>query len=250
MRVLVVDDEPAARRRLAIMLEELDVEVVGQAQNGVEALERVRDRKPDVVLLDISMPEVDGFDVARHLPEPRPLIIFQTAYDEFALRAFEHEALDYVVKPVTLERLTSAIDRARARLESAAPPRLPNALVEQIQEAIAERVPTSRARILVREGAGHRLLAFREITRFTAKDGVVHAHTDSGRYLADYTLSDLEARTPGSFLRPNRSELVSIDRIERIKSNGDGSASITLSDGTVAHVTRRRAAEVKKALST
>jgi two-component system response regulator AlgR len=79
MRVLVVDDEPAARRRLALMLEELDEEVAGEAANGVEALEIARERRPDVLLLDIEMPEVDGFDVARHLPEPRPLIVFQTA---------------------------------------------------------------------------------------------------------------------------------------------------------------------------
>ena len=94
MRVLIVDDEAAARRRLLIMLDELDVEVVGEAANGVEALEMVAERQPDVLLLDIAMPEVDGFDVAQHLVDPKPLIVFQTAYDEFALRAFEHEAVD------------------------------------------------------------------------------------------------------------------------------------------------------------
>ena len=118
MRVLVVDDEPAARRRLALMLEELDEEVVGEAANGVEALEMARARRPGLVLLDIEMPEVDGFDVARHLPEPRPLLVFQTAYDEYALRAFEHAALDYLVKPVTLDGLRRALGRARDRLEA------------------------------------------------------------------------------------------------------------------------------------
>ena len=118
MRVLVVDDEPNARRRLGIMLEELDVEVVGEAENGVEALRLNTERHPDVLLLDIAMPEVDGFDVARHLPEPRPLIIFQTAYNDFALKAFEHEAVDYVVKPVALDRLRKALERAQRRLSS------------------------------------------------------------------------------------------------------------------------------------
>ena len=115
MRVLIVDDESAARRRLAIMLSELDVEVVGEAKNGLEALQLVRERRPDVILLDITMPEVDGFDVAQHLPEPRPLIVFQTAFDEYALEAFDHEAIDYLVKPVMLPKLQRAIlwqDRA------------------------------------------------------------------------------------------------------------------------------------------
>ena len=111
MRVLVVDDEVAARRRLSIMLSELDVETVGEAENGLEALKQVRERQPDVILLDITMPEVDGFDVAQHLPDPKPLIIFQTAFDEYALQAFDHEAIDYLVKPVTLPKLQRSIER-------------------------------------------------------------------------------------------------------------------------------------------
>src|SRR5688500_14381150 len=121
MRVLIVDEEPNARSRLCILLEELDVELVGVAENGVQALEMARERQPDVLLLDIQMPEVDGFDVARHLPEPRPLVIFQTAYHEYALEAFEHDALDYVVKPVRKERLAQALERARGRLLGSAP---------------------------------------------------------------------------------------------------------------------------------
>src|SRR5512145_2783763 len=114
MRILIVDDEAPARRRLASMLEEIaseDVEIIGEADNGMTALELARSSRPDVILLDIAMPEVDGFDVARHLAEPRPLIIFQTAYHEHALQAFDHGALDYVVKPVRKERLARAIER-------------------------------------------------------------------------------------------------------------------------------------------
>lgn len=231
------------------MLEELDAEVVGQAQNGVEALDYVRERKPDVLLLDIAMPEVDGFDVARHLDEPRPLIIFQTAYDEFALKAFEHEALDYVVKPVTLERLSQALDRAQKRLQSERRQEPSGELFERLQAAVAERAPARKPRVLVREASGHRLLPFSEVIRFTAKEGLVYARADSGDYLTDYTLSELESRTAGSFVRANRQELVNIERVEKIRSNGDGSASLTLSDGSTTHVTRRRAADVKRLLS-
>ncbi|HSL69749.1 MAG TPA: response regulator, partial [Longimicrobiales bacterium] len=188
MRVLVVDDEPNARRRLGIMLEELDVEVVGEAENGIEALRLARERQPDVMLLDIAMPEVDGFDVARHLTAPRPLIIFQTAYHEFALKAFEHEALDYVVKPVGLERLRTALERAQRRLESNKRPDLSTDLISRLTSAIGESTRT--ARVLVNDGTGHRLLPYSAVSRFVAEDGRVMACADAGRFSCDYTLNE------------------------------------------------------------
>ena len=248
MRVLIVDDEPAARRRLAIMLEELDVEVVAQAANGVEALEGVAFNHPDVVLLDIAMPEVDGFDVVRHLPEPKPLIIFQTAYDEHALKAFDHEAVDYVVKPVTLNRLERALDRARRRMAVSSRPDLSGELIERLQAAVEQVSGPRKPRLLVREGAGHRLLPLGDVIRFSAKDGVVRAHTASANYFVDYTLAELEGRTGGAFVRPNRSQLINIEQVRRIEGDGDGSASITLADGTAVHVSRRRASDVRRAL--
>src|SRR5262245_36420528 len=206
MRVLIVDDEPNARRRLGIMLEELDVEVVGEAENGVEALRLAQERQPDLLLLDIAMPEVDGFDVARHLAEPRPLIIFQTAYHEFALKAFEHEAVDYVVKPVALDRLRKALERAQRRLESDKRPDLSVDLIAKLTSAIGESTRT--ARVLVNDGTGHRLIPYREVSRFVADEGRVVACSDSGRFFCDYTLNELETRTAGSFVRASRAELV------------------------------------------
>jgi DNA-binding LytR/AlgR family response regulator len=249
MRALIVDDEPAARLRLATMLEELDVEVVGEATNGVEALELARDRRPDVLLLDIVMPEVDGFDVARHLPEPRPLVIFQTAHDEHALRAFDHEAVDYVVKPVTLVRLERALARARRRLAEAERTPLPRALLERLEAAVAHAAPApAKPRLLVRDHGGHRLLALADVVRFATDGGVVFAFTDTGRFLTDYTLGELEARTAGGFVRCSRGDLVQIDRIRRIASNPDGSALLTLADGGKVRVSRRRSADVRQAL--
>jgi len=244
MRVLVVDDEPAARRRLALMLEELDEEVVGEAANGVEALEIARDRRPDLLLLDIEMPEVDGFDVARHLPEPRPLIVFQTAYDEYALRAFEHAALDYLVKPVTLDGLRRALGRARERLAAAAPPALDAALLGSLRASVRGEAPR-RARLLVREGRGHRLVALDGITRFTADEGVVYAHLAAGeKRLTDYTLAELEERAGDAFVRASRGELVNAEAVERIVRNGDGSATLGMRGGATVHVSRRRAPDV------
>ncbi len=247
MRVLVVDDETAARRRLSIMLSELDVELVGEAANGLEALQLVRERKPDVILLDITMPEIDGFDVAQHLAEPKPLIVFQTAFDEYALEAFEHEAIDYLVKPVTLTKLRRAMERARARWESARSQELSRDVLRQLRSSLK---PASGApsRVLVRERGGYRLVPFDEIPLFRAEQGTVHALTNSGEYLTDYTLADLEQRLGAAFTRPNRSELVNVEWIERIASNGDGSATLTLRDGTSIHVTRRRAADFRRHL--
>ena len=158
MRVLIVDDEPAARERLARLLEEIDpaIEIVGEAGDGLTALDLARTRRPDVILLDIAMREVDGFDVARHLAEPRPLVIFQTAHQHFAVKAFEHDAIDYVVKPVRKARLVDALERARRRLAVAAPRWDRAALAEAgLAFGYAPQVP---ARLLVRHGAGHRLV--------------------------------------------------------------------------------------------
>lgn len=248
MRVLIVDDEAPARRRLAVMLDELDVEVVGEAAGGLEALEMIRERRPDVVLLDIAMPEVDGLDVARHVEPPRPVVIFQTAFDTYALSAFEVEAADYVLKPVTLDRLRQALDRAERRMASGASSGLTTAAIERLHAAIAAANPARRPRLLVRDRSGHRLLALRDVLRCHAEDDVVHVYATSGRFTSEFTLAELAARSGGVLLRPSRADLVNADHVTRLTSNGDGSATLTLADGTTVHVTRRRAAEIRAAL--
>ena len=246
MRVLVVDDERAARQRLAMMLEELDVEVVGEAENGLVALRMARERRPDLVLLDIQMPEVDGFDVARHLPEPRPLVVFQTAYDEYALRAFDHAALDYLVKPVPMDRLRRAIERARGRTGEGAPaPTLDERLLESLRAATA--ASPVRPRLLVRDGAGYRLQPLADVERFSAEDGSVYAH-GAGRWMVDYTLRELQERAGAGFVRASRSELVNVDHVARIVAPGDGTATLHLAGGTRVAVSRRQLAEVWRAL--
>jgi DNA-binding LytR/AlgR family response regulator len=249
LRVLVVDDEAAARRRLAGLLAELDEEVVAEAADGLEALRLVPQLRPDLLLLDIAMPEVDGFDVAAHLPEPRPLIVFQTAYDEYALQAFEHEALDYVVKPVSRERLERALERARLRLAERRRQELSGELLDQLRRAVGSAaVPGRRSRLLVRDRAGHRLLHWREVSRFCAEQGLVYAVTAEGRHLVEASLQQLEERAAGAFIRANRSELVHLDHVARIVRSGDGSALLTLDDGTRVRVSRRRVPEVRRAL--
>jgi DNA-binding LytR/AlgR family response regulator len=246
MRLLIVDDEPAARQRLAALVEEVDpsIEIVGEAADGLTAIELVKERRPDVVLLDIAMREVDGFDVARHLAEPRPLIIFQTAFQEFAVRAFEHEALDYLVKPVRRERLAQALDRARVRLAAVpAKPGWDRSALDRLGAALRYRAAPS-ARLLVRHGAGHRLIRVRDVLRFSAAEGLVYAHTGSGSHVTDYTLNELEARMGEAFIRTSRADLVNLAEIAQTATNGDGSATLTLRNGATVRVSRRRAAAV------
>ena len=248
MRVLIVDDEPAARARLHTMLEELDVEVTGEAANGLEALDRVTAQRPDVLLLDIAMPEVDGFDVVRHLPDPRPLVIFQTAFDEHALKAFEHEALDYVVKPVALDRLRQALERARVRLETSRAASLGGDVLARLTAALPTVGAVRKPRILVRDGSGRLLLPLREILRFTADEGNVTALARGARWPTDYTLTELEVRIGPGFTRVSRSELVNVDHITRFEPFSDGSAELVLTDRTAVRVSRRRAPQVRRAL--
>jgi two-component system LytT family response regulator len=250
VRALVVDDEAPARRRLTTMLEELDVSVVGEAENGLDALTLVRERHPNVLLLDIAMPEVDGFEVARHLEHPPPLIIFQTAHHEHALRAFDHDAVDYVVKPVALDRLSRALDRARQRLASAvAPPAFDPTMLDRLRSAIdRDQAAAPPRRLIVRDRAAHRLIAVADVVRFSVVDALVFAHTATARFLTDYTMSELETRLARDFVRCSRADLVQIDQVARIASNSDGSAEVTLKDGARVHVSRRRSQEVRRAL--
>lgn len=247
MRVLIVDDERAARIRLSRLVDELGVEIVGEASNGMSALTLAHERHPDVILLDVAMPEIDGFDVARHLRDPRPLIIFQTAYAEFAVKAFEHEALDYVVKPVSRDRLVQALDRAQRRLGVSSRSKWTPEELSQLGAAFGH-APARPARLLVRQGAGHKLVAVKSISRFTADGGLVFARTPDGSFATDYTLAELETRLTGTFVRTSRADLVSLAHVVGITSNGDGSASLSLSDAGQVHVSRRRAAAVRATL--
>lgn len=245
MRVLIVDDESAARRRLHLMLEELDIEVCGEATNGLEALEAVRTSAPDVILLDIEMPEIDGLDVARHLPEPRPFLIFQTAYDEYALDAFEHAALDYLVKPVSLDKLERALARARERMLQG--PALPagSELIAALRGAVR---PGRQPRVLVRDRGGHRLIPLHDVHRFTTDAGAVWAMVGKDRFLTDYTLGELEERAASRFVRVSRGDLVNLESVRRIEGPGDGSGWLELADGSRVRVSRRRWQDVRDQL--
>jgi DNA-binding LytR/AlgR family response regulator len=249
LRVMVVDDEPSARKRMGSLAAELGAEVVGDAANGLEALQRLAQLHVDVVLLDVEMPEVDGLDVARRLPSPRPFIVFATAYDHYAAAAFEAEALDFVLKPVSRERLAVSFARARRRFDEATSPApLSAEVVAAVATAIGRENRSVPRRLLVRHLNGHRLVAVRDIDRFYATDNIVYAVSGSAESIVDHTLEELERRLHGVMVRLNRRDLVAIDRIDRIVADGEGAALVETRDGARWRVSRRRAAAVREAL--
>ncbi len=246
MRCLLVDDEPLARERLRELLDEADadVNVVAEAEGGKEAVSLIHDCEPDVVFLDVQMPVLDGFDVVDLLPSnsaDRPHIVFVTAYDEYAIQAFEVHALDYVTKPVRLERLNRTLSRVR------------DALSDQ-QEALDDLRTSRRDRVLkrltVHVGRRLRVVPLDNVRWIEADDGFVFAYTEDGRYRTELTLSDLEERLPpDDFVRTHRSTIVNLDAAYEFVPEPAGNATLRLRDGTEVKVARRRADEVEAALT-
>jgi two-component system, LytTR family, response regulator len=231
LRALIVDDEAPARGRLRqILAERSDVEVVGEAEDGVEALERIQALTPDVVFLDIQMPGCSGLDVVASLGQPRPAIIFCTAFDQHAVDAFEVRATDYLLKPVTRARL----DAALARLA-------PNAPGDDGAAASEAALPGSPARFLARRGARFHVVPAADVVAFSFDDGQTRLHTATDQLWMQPTLAQLLRRLDRTqFTQVSRAVVVRLDAVREAKPNTDGTGQIVLSNGTVVEVSRRR----------
>lgn len=224
LRVLVVDDEPPARRRLCRLLASLPgVAVVGQSGDGSAAVAMSIELRPDVVLLDIHMPAGSGLDAVKRMPEPRPHIIFVTAFDAFAVRAFELHAMDYLLKPVTASRLAEAMSRVRKGLPASTGP--------------LNRIPVKRAgRVDLVDAATIRWIE--------AADNYVVIHTTSGRHVVRDTLTRLESTLEADrFERVHRSAIVAIEQVTHLvpASRGDWIAHLKSGDRIPVSRTYRRA---------
>ena len=239
LRTLIVDDEPLARQLLREELAVLrPVSVVGEAENGEQAVERIETLAPDLVLLDIQMPVVDGFEVVRRLRGPLPSIVFVTAFSEHALRAFEVGAADYLLKPIHPDRLRQAIERARARSASA----------HRVADTLNAERPAS-SKIVARRGRDYYLLDLGEIYAFQADGELVWALTDSERYLATDTLKALEQRLQGSaFQRVHRNALVNVEKIRKFTSSSSQRWLVTLVNGVQITVSKRQAPALRALL--
>jgi two-component system LytT family response regulator len=238
--VLIVDDERLARDKLRRFLAEADaVRVVGEAANGAEAVERIQEQHPDLVFLDVQMPGMDGFDVIEELPaEALPAVVFVTAHDEYAIRAFDVEAIDYLLKPFDRLRFRQALDRVRRQLGHE-----PGQLVEKLRRLLGsagdERGPTLR-RIAVRSGGRIQSLRVEEIHWFEAADNYLRVHTAKAAHLIRETLSALERRLdPSLFIRIHRSAIVRIESIREVESLFHGDYEVVLGTGVRLPVGRK-----------
>jgi two-component system LytT family response regulator len=235
IRALIVDDEQLARQRVRFLLgEEPDVEVIGESEDGFEAVDQIRATRPDLVFLDVQMPGMDGFELLRRVPEALlPIVIFTTAYDQHALRAFEVNALDYLLKPFKPTRFKQAVRRARALLQkmekmekSSADPRL-QALLSQLHAPVA-----GGGRILVRSSERILFLKPEEIDHVEAAGNYVVLHSGKEQHILRETISAMEARlAPAGFMRISRSMIVNLARIREIQPAGSGRYSLLLKNG-------------------
>lgn len=235
MRILIADDEPIARQVLRELLtQQPGTQVVGEAVNGSEALTQVRQSKPDLILLDLQMPELDGFAVARDLQGGTlPLIIFVTAYREHALEAFETGAVDYLLKPVRRERLAAALEKARTHLAG-----------------LRKTTPlTTTPRIAGKRRQQRRLFKPEEIIAFQAEREIVYLISDDGRYYAEHSLKQLEAILPQPpFRRVHRSAIINADHIRTVSPLSSRRWLLTMAGGTQITVSKRLTGAIRKPL--
>jgi DNA-binding LytR/AlgR family response regulator len=236
MRVLVVDDEELARARISELLSGLSgVEIVGEAENGLAAVELVDSLKPDVAILDIQMPGLNGFEVLEAVTH-MPLVIFATAYDEYAIKAFEVNSIDYLLKPISRERLAEAVERARSLLESK--PVLEKELVRlagAVRSREVDRLPVLKGKRIV-------LVNIDDIVWIGAADELVFVHTVNDRFLINSTMTELESRlNPGVFFRSHRSSIVNLNHVKEIVPWFGGKFKIIVDDTDRTELTLSRA---------
>jgi two-component system, LytTR family, response regulator len=230
LRVLIVDDESVARRRVRRLLAaEPDVAVIGECGDGASAMTTIVAERPDLVFLDVQMPERDGFEVLQAIPTPElPAILFVTAYDRYALRAFDVHAIDFLLKPFTRERFRIALTRARERLER----RDRDAGLAALAASLRER-PRYLSRVPVRTAGRIVLVDLTTVDWLEAADNYVRLHVHSREYLLRETLAALEAQLdPDRFARIHRSAIVQIDRIVELHPATHGDFDVLLRDGT------------------
>jgi two-component system LytT family response regulator len=234
MRVLIVDDEAPARRRLAQLLApHRDVEIAGEAETGTQAMERIRELRPDVVLLDIQMPGCSGMDVAASLPAPQPRIVFCTAYDEYAVDAFELSAVDYLLKPINRARLEKALEKLRGRAGDAPWP-------------AGGRVE----RFLVRSGAHYSVVPETAVVYFESEEGLTRLVAEAGRWWMDPALNELEARLDKTrFCRISRAHLVNLNAVSEVFPQEGGLGEALMRTGARLPVSRRRWRQLLEALA-
>ena len=238
IRILIVDDERPARNKVRAHLQgEEGLEIVAEAQNGLEAVDAIRTLCPDLVFLDIQMSGMSGFEVIDAVgAEAMPAVIFVTAYDEFALRAFEVEAVDYLLKPFDEDRIKRAFDRAAKRIDDRATNK---SGIERLMASVRPADPFLQ-RIVVKDKERLFFVSVKDISHLSGQENYVKIHTTNGDHLIRDTLNHLEGRLdPQKFARIHRSEMVNIDSIKEMHSWSHGDYIVILKDGIRLRLSRR-----------
>jgi two-component system, LytTR family, response regulator len=233
IRTVIVDDEPLARGNLLVLLRlDPEIEVVAQCGSGIEALDEIRKSKPDLVFLDVQMPECDGFDVLEQLGEDQPrAIVFVTAYDQYALRAFEAGALDYLLKPFDNARFERALQRAKQNLQGDRPS------------------PHKPERIIVKSAGQVLFVRHAEIDWVEAADYYSCLHVGTKTYLVRRSMADLESQLhPAIFCRVHRSAIVNLNRVAGLQTGAEGESEVLLHNGEKLRLSRRYRAQLQERL--
>ena len=251
-RVLVVDDEPLARKRILKLLKRhADVVVAGECSNGAEAVAAIEVERPDIVFLDVQMPDLDGFGVLEAVGLDRmPVVVFVTAFDEYALKAFDVAAIDYLLKPFDDERFETALARAREERSAndlGALHAEVRRLARKVREAGTDRSPQ---RLAVHAGTKIRLVEASQIDWIEAEDNYARLHVGEAGHLMRETLGSLETRLEGGgFARVHRSAIVNLDRVREVIPDSHSELWLVLEGGARVKVTRTYAGSVKKRLT-
>jgi len=225
-RTIIVEDEQLARQRLKRLLANYaEIEIIAEAENGAQGLTLINKHQPDLVFLDIEMPILNGFEMLAKLNENQPKVVFTTAYDQYAIKAFEEGSIDYLLKPIELERLEKTIMKLK-QTNLAKPAIQIEDLLQQIKGKTVSKTLT------VKLGDRILLIKFEDIINIQAEDKYVFLYTSDGKkHLTDYTLSTLEAKLPEDFLRIHRSDIINTAHISEIRRGFNGSLIFVMSNG-------------------
>lgn len=238
MRVLIIDDEPRARNFIRkLLVNDCTVEIAGQCANGYEAIRAIRTKRPDLIFLDVQMPEMDGFMMLERLrPEEMPAVIFVTAYDQYALRAFEQHALDYLLKPFDQERFFRTLEHAKLRIGERKSTQH-TAIAQLLASAQCRRAYFNR--ITVKRNGRILLLPTHNIDWIEAEDNYVLLHCGKDAYILRQTLSNIQDRLdPGTFIRVHRSAIVNVEALKELQRGFDGAYGLELKSGTKLRLSR------------
>lgn len=231
VRVLIVDDEPPARRGVGVRLRKFpDIEIIGECGDGVSAVESILNLQPDLIFLDIQMPDIDGFDVLRAVPAERlPAVIFLTAHEQHALRAFEVHALDYLLKPLDDDRFRSALNRARMQIDAASK----TGLVGRILGLLDQPGGQSASRFMVRTGSRIQVVPTEDIAWISAAGDYAELHTRAATHLLRETMNSLEQKLDSArFARIHRSRIINLARISELRTLENREYLVKLCDGS------------------